>query len=416
MQERFGLRPRYIRDADVQRALQALAERTGITDIVEVCRLLEDRCRPAALDEMVSVLTVGETYFFRDPAQYEIIADQILPPLVRGSTERPLQVLSAGCSTGEEAWSLAMVTEQVQRRESTRRPLCVTGVDIDRRALRVATEGVYGAWSFRGVDASTIERNFLRRGAQLQVAPRFREQVRFVHANLSGPASSIPDPDGGFDLVICRNALMYLDEHTARRVVARLHELLSDQGWLVVAASETMLPVYDGFGPVAAPDATVFRKLPAAATTQAPPERPIAVVGATTAAAALVVSAPAVAPSEPRRGSDIAVEPSVEPEWQHWYEQAMGLRESGDLAGAADALRRAIYLDPFFAPAHVFLAGVLALRGNHHRARKELEVAHALLADRPSEEQLLVDDHEVTVERLLDLVAAQRQILDEVAS
>jgi chemotaxis protein methyltransferase CheR len=188
-----------------------------------------------ALDALVDELTVGETHFMRDPAQMDLIRREVLPAL-RGRASGP-RVWSAGCATGEEAYSLAILLEQ----EGLDTGAFVLGTDLSEAALGKGRTASYSAWSMRGVDARFLESYFRPARRRRILVDRIREKVRFERLNLVGEASFAAVGAYGMDLILCRNVLIYFDHATARRIAARLFESLAEGGVLLTGGADPLL-------------------------------------------------------------------------------------------------------------------------------------------------------------------------------
>jgi chemotaxis protein methyltransferase CheR len=201
--------------------------------VAELVTLLENDA--ARRDELSELVRVGETRFFRDPPQWVALRQQFLPALDRAPR---LRALSAGCSTGEEAWTLAMLLAEAARG----RPFRVTGLDRSQAALAAAESASYSTESARELP-SELSTRYLERAADgtLRVSGALRERVSFVARDLmdgTGP--------GEFDVVVCKNVLIYLAEPAGQRALASLENALAEDGILLVARSE--VPRVRSFG------------------------------------------------------------------------------------------------------------------------------------------------------------------------
>ena len=192
----------------------------------------------AELNALVELLTVNETYFFREPGHLEMAADELVPEFLRGRRERPVRIVSAGCSTGEEPYSIAMMLRERYGGESERL-FAITGVDIDSGAVACARRGVYGKGSFRGMDRELLDRHFdpLEQGAY-RIRDQVRKLVAFEVANLLGPA--YPQRMLLPDLIFYRNVSIYFPREVQQLIFARLAALLSPGGYLLVGSAETI--------------------------------------------------------------------------------------------------------------------------------------------------------------------------------
>lgn len=196
---------------------------------------------PTRADELRVVarqLTVGETFFFRDRDQMNAFAEAVLPGVIeaRGS-ERDLHILSAGCSSGDEAYSLAaLVREGFPDLESWR--VKITGVDVNRAMLEKAREGRYSEWSLRATPEPMRQRYFKRLGHEFALDPALRGMVSFEEGNLVEEGGDWSQ--NTYDVIFCRNVLMYFAPAVMRRVVARLMSVLRPGGYLFVGHAETL--------------------------------------------------------------------------------------------------------------------------------------------------------------------------------
>ncbi len=229
----------------------------------------------AALDALLAEATVGETYFFRHPEQWEVLRRRALPEIVARRGDRPLRAWSAACSTGEEAYTISIVCQEEGIGAARR---SIVGTDISRPRLAAAREARYGRWALRDVPAATVEAHFTRRGDEWRLNPGVREGVEFRALNLveddwPSPASGI----GEMDLVFCRNMLIYLDRPSVRRVATRLIDALSDDGWLFPGPSDPPLADFVRCEVIVTPAGLVYRKpRPGARSSSYPPPSPAA--------------------------------------------------------------------------------------------------------------------------------------------
>ena len=215
-------------EAAVRRAMSATSARD--IDAYRAALHTDDDAFAALVEE----LTIGETYFFRDPRQFAFLRDEAVPDVRRRRAPgHVLSAWSAGCASGEEAYSLAILLRELGLGERRR----IVGTDISRRRLDAARRARYGKWSLRGVAPEVIDRYFRRSGPSFELIPAIRSAVRFQYLNLAGEGG--PEaPAGGFDLIVCRNVLIYLDAVTVGRVAHRLVEQLADGGWLLLGPSD----------------------------------------------------------------------------------------------------------------------------------------------------------------------------------
>jgi chemotaxis protein methyltransferase CheR len=220
--------------------------------------------RAEELERMITHLTNNETYFFRESAQLQVFSDPILKTLKERKArtgDRTLRILSAGCSTGEEAHTLAMIIHDsglffwnwdVQ----------VFGLDVDGAALEKARRAVYFHNSFRSLSPALLERHFVSLGAGTQVKEGIRRLTRLRQGNLMDPATF--EGLAPLDAVFCRNVLIYFSDAATLKVVRLLHEALAPGGYLFLGHAESLSRITDLFTPIRFQGAIVYRKAEAA--------------------------------------------------------------------------------------------------------------------------------------------------------
>ena len=210
--------------------------RAAVQNASDYRRLLDTDA--SAFAALITELTVGETYFLREAGQLEFIRSEVLPRLAAESGGQSIVAWSAGCASGEEAYSLAMVAQEANPSSRVR----VLGTDIAESRLAIARKAVYGEWSLRGVPDAIVQRYFQRTARSVKVSSRIRSVVEFRPFNLAGTdwRSSGIAP-GSMDLILCRNVLIYFDAATIGRVAGQLIDSLSESGWLFLGASDPAL-------------------------------------------------------------------------------------------------------------------------------------------------------------------------------
>lgn len=196
--------------------------------------------RPTQIEirELARRLTVGETYFFRNIEQFNALREHVLPERMRATTECPtLRILSAGCATGEEPYSIAILIREMG--EARWKAIEIRGIDINEEVITKAKEGRYSRWSLRGVAESLITRWFVENGRNLRLDEGVRNMVTFEERNLVED-----DPlwlaEERYDVIFCRNLLMYLTPEAGSRVVQRLTRSLLPGGYLFLGSAESL--------------------------------------------------------------------------------------------------------------------------------------------------------------------------------
>ncbi|MGH9427246.1 MAG: CheR family methyltransferase, partial [Terriglobia bacterium] len=206
-------------------------------------------------------LHVEETYFFRDPPVWGILQNTILSPLItsREGTNQRLRLWSAACSTGEEAYSIAITLAQGALLNRQDWKCSILATDIDSDALRCAQLGIYSAWSFRGTSPDIRSRYFRSMSnGQFAIRSEIKKMVTFAQANL---VSSTPIPNSGLmDVIFCRNVLFYFTPERVKRVLDRFYDTLVDGGWLIVGTEDSTYLTASPFVPVVKQGSIIYRK------------------------------------------------------------------------------------------------------------------------------------------------------------
>lgn len=250
VEERSGIALPSIRRLNLEQAIGRALETCGYSEPMDLYDHLRSVPGHTDLESFISSLTVGETYFFRNTPQFEALEKHVLPELIQErSHERRLRIWSAGCSSGEEPYSLAMLLERMLP-EIDSWNISILATDINRDALVKASRARYRSWSFRGVPAEIQARYFIARGDELELDVRLRQMVRFEYLNLTEDSyPSLVTNTNEMDLIVCRNVLIYFRDATARSVIARLHRCMADDGWLFLGHSEPSYWLSDRFSP-----------------------------------------------------------------------------------------------------------------------------------------------------------------------
>jgi chemotaxis protein methyltransferase CheR len=197
------------------------------------------------LSELARALTVPETYFFRHPEQFQALAGAALPARMEArKTRRQLSVLSAGCASGEEAYSLAAVILKVSGIENW--DVRIQGVDLNRDLVEKARRGRYSDWSLRAVGEAERRLCFRREGSEYALNERLKSAVTFEEGNLAGEGAQFWRP-GFFDIIFCRNVMIYFSPMAVRTLASRLALSLAPGGFLFLGPSETLRGISQEF-------------------------------------------------------------------------------------------------------------------------------------------------------------------------
>lgn len=401
LKQTMGLDAASIGSAAVERAVQERLSACRLADAQTYWERLSGS--GTELQELIEAVVVPETWFFRDPASFlalaRLVRDEGAPRQTHPQTQGVLRLLSVPCATGEEPYSMAMAMLDAGFPSSALR---IDAVDISIRALARAQGAVYGRNSFRGSDLAFRDRHFVATAGGHSPADAVRRSVQFRHGNLLDGLVAGADL---YDVIFCRNVLIYFDRATQDRALAVLNRLLVPRGWLFVGPSETALLSDHGFISAKLPLAFAFRKGPVPGSViklraSPPPSRPVR-ASAPAAAAPHAVRPRAAPPATARAEAATGIERARRLADQGHLAEAAAhceahLREHGptaeafnllglvrDASGktedAADQYRKALYLDPNLHEALTHLALLLQKQGDTAGAHRLQRRASRLL-------------------------------------
>jgi chemotaxis protein methyltransferase CheR len=218
--------------------IDGLARQAGKGNLEVVFKTLQAHDETAALwQQILRALTIGETYFVRDAEYFRLLRENILPGLILARRRQGrffMDIWSAGCSTGEETYSIALVLSELLP-DLSQWTIRLVGTDINLQALEQARLGIYRAWAFRQTEDIFQPRYFTPVENGWQIKPEIREMVSFRQGNLLNDA-----PMQRCDIILCRNVLIYLTDEAIKTVENRLFDTLTPGGWLVMGQSETI--------------------------------------------------------------------------------------------------------------------------------------------------------------------------------
>lgn len=225
--------------------------------------------------ELYAILTINESYFFRDKNQYQLLREKILPNIIdrnrlaydtnsgpAGNGAKPkLRIWSAGCSTGEELYSIAIVLEELQFPWDQWDVLLV-GTDISRPAIDSARKGLYGSWSFRQVPTHIQQKYFLPHHQLFKLSDSLRQRVTFQYGNLlQDPFPSQVNRLFDIDLILCRNVFIYLDSQSISQIINKFHQTLVPHGYLITGHTELYAQDTTRFQVLSFPESIAYQKL-----------------------------------------------------------------------------------------------------------------------------------------------------------
>ncbi|SEA23423.1 CheR family methyltransferase [Alkalimonas amylolytica] len=386
-----------------------LLERMALPNVGALIAKLQKTVWPALFQQqLMEQLTVGETYFFRDPALFQYLRLHWLPALLaqrRRDGRLSLRCWSAGCCSGEELYSLAIVVHQLLP-DAEDWDLQFIGTDINPLFLQCAKAGVYRSWSFRQPDSSWHNRYCSQdnRGHYHMTDP-LRQGVSFFQLNLI--EAGYPDESRQLahcDLILCRNVLMYFETAQAGKIIRRLQQCLSTEGALLLTSTEAILCQAAGVS---------GRNWPGAVALQGDkPDR-----FAIEIAPAAVAEVPQAGDPVPHEMTQTAVADINQPlqqarrcanrgdyrQAEQWVQQALAMDklqpasywllaniewENNNLQAAIQAVRQALYLQPDFVLAHLLIGRFYDCIANRAQAGHHYAICSSLLEKLPSDAEL----------------------------
>jgi len=353
----------------------------GIDQIDDYYDLLCRRTDDEGFRKLINLVTVTETSFFRDPSQFRLLRQHIVPTLLAGHSgrqTRTIRIWSAGCSSGEEAYSIAlMLSDMGLLSPSAAWTFEIVGTDVNTEVLETARRGVYSARALRNVEGDLLRRHFRPDAGHFSLDDDIKRAVRFEYANLTHVP--LPRPLGtGQDIVFCKNVTIYFQVEMTRRLVGQLHSALADGGFLLLGHSESLWQMDQGFALVEHEGAFCYRKASprveaAARQVQESPSTDYAPI-------------PPPAPPETAAGE---------------YDRCLAAFRAEHWTQAEAMLDALIESSPAFVPARLLLGGVYVHRGRYDEAFVQ------------AERILHLTDLEPRAHLLIGMIEAQRGRPDE---
>ena len=391
VEERTGIRLsiQQVRELD-ETVAAVLAQARGEFSPAELYRLLEQESRSDLFAALAERLTIGETHFFRVAPQIAALREVVLPDLLaRRTSQRRIDLWSAGCSSGEEPFTLAILLHELLPAPE-RWQVRLLATDLSEAALATARRASYREWSFRETPEQIRRHYFDREGATWRLREPIRRMVRFERLNLVADRFPAPSAEiAALDLILCRNVTIYFGPAVIERLYRRFAEALAPGGWLIVGPSD---PAPEGvFEPVYLPGAILWRKAADNPPRSAPATQPIAAASRTQGTASAVPPVPRRSgPSDKevtKRSRAVSARPTPAPAppepSESWLAEAHALAQAGEQRAAREKLARIVLAKPLAMAAHRLL-GLLALEeGEPAAALDSLRRATFLAADDP---------------------------------
>ena len=227
--------------------LLPVARKHKLNGLGELVRELRRAGHSPLSVEVVEAMTTNETFFFRDKAPFENFRDTVLPALMAArAREKRLRIWCTAAATGQEPYSLAMILDELGV-SLARWRVDILATDISGEVLQKAKSGIYSQFEVqRGLPIAHLVKHFTQVGELWQIAPALRSMVQFRPINLLNDFA----PLGTFDIVFCRNVLIYFDQETKTDVLDRLAGQIPSDGYLVLGAAETVVGLTDAYQPV----------------------------------------------------------------------------------------------------------------------------------------------------------------------
>ncbi len=387
-------------------------------EYVERLRGEAPRMVEAELRNLLNLVTVTETCFFRDASQFRLLRNHIIPGLIaerlaKGDKNRTIRIWSAGCSSGEEAYSIALTLEDMGfYRACPGWTIDIIGTDLNTKVLEKARTGVYTARAMRNVEGRLRDLYFVGEGKTFSLADAIKKHVKFEYGNLT----QTPMPSTGpQDIVFCKNVAIYFRADVTRKLIKGLYDTLADEGYLLLGHAESLWQLSDGFALVEQERAFCYRK-------SAPvPQKPAARSSARRSSARRVSRRSAESGRQvaeagfsPAAGSTtvlsnvsgtlsapISLTPDTAEDVTGRYDVCLTAFRAGDWDAAEAALSSLVESCPTFVPARLLLGGLYANRGRFDDAMRQAETV------------LKLSDLEPRAHLLVGMVASRQQRLDE---
>jgi chemotaxis protein methyltransferase CheR len=261
LSRKIGLRISTESWSDLEKKISLAAPELGFNDIYSMFEWLET----AALSQkqvqiLANYLTIGETYFFREKASFDILKDHIIPEIIdkNRKNDKKLRIWSAGCCTGEEPYSIAIILKQMIQ-DIADWNIKLLATDINQNFLNKAANGIYSSWAFRETFPEIIKKFFQSKDDKcFKIDKEIQKMVKFSNHNLV--ENIYPVELNKIDVIFCRNVLMYFTQEQAVKVIKKFYQALNDAGYLIVSPVEATHSLFPQFTLINAGGAIIFRK------------------------------------------------------------------------------------------------------------------------------------------------------------
>lgn len=377
--DRCGLHFSDNRRTELEHGIRQAFASSTCPSLDEFYTLIVNQPNSVEMDILVNAVTVSETHFFRDAAQFNALTNSIFPQIIKRKTSlRTLRIWSAGCASGEEPYSIAMLLRNLIP-DVDDWAITILATDINASLLEKARTASYGQWAFREERAISMRsRYFHPNGNRFELSSQIKRMVVFSRLNLM--ESNYPSFETNtmmMDLIICRNVTIYFPEAVTRQVVGKFHSALVNGGWLIVGHSEPSLEIYNQFQPRNFPDTVVYQR-----DDNAKPAPPALLFPMNPATLPPPKAAADVTPFRPAPLPRVTTSPlSNPPAGEKPAESLARARELLDFGRDQDALtvlEKLLEADPRNAQIYTLLGRIYANRGAWEKAEKHCRKAMEL--------------------------------------
>lgn len=391
---------------------------------------------------LTSYFTVGETYFFRDAASFRALKSFILPTLLERNMKygKTLRIWSAGCSTGEEAYSIAMLLTSILK-DIDKWKITILASDINLKSLKKLSEGIYGDWSFRETSPELKKRFFKKTSSKkYQLSSEIIDLVTPLYLNLADPCyPSLLNNTNAMDLIVCRNVLMYYVPKTADAVIQRFSQSVVNKGFLLLSAVEHQLmncpyfhlESFQGASFYTKTDKITEKKIFALPTTVEDVQEPVIEIEEYEPEPTLVFPPVSIhsnpKPKKTTHNRDefdflasqgklhdalIVIDAMISEDKlneMNYYLKALILDEMGKCDEAIKELNKAIYINSDFALSYYTLGNIVYRLTKYLDAKKYFMIALSLLKNDPPED-IVPGSEGITVKHMIDIIESNELI------
>ena len=247
----------------LNKGIKSAAYGLGLEPNIFANQLLATRPTKKIIDALIGYLTIGETYFLRDKNLFQILGDQIIRGLIQHprKNNNNINIWSAGCSSGEEPYSIAILIDQLFPQLNGWN-ITILGTDINPDSIKKAKKGIYSQWSFRETPKKIISKYFTQTADNnFEILPHIKAMVKFAQINLMEKDYVLhPAISSAVDVILCRNVLMYFNDQNRNIAIQNLAKFLTEDGWLITTPAESGFVKSPKLSPIKFPNAIFHRK------------------------------------------------------------------------------------------------------------------------------------------------------------